>query len=232
MIYRVDHGRFITDGAQWGESIYNYLNQYIDGLTYETETYKVNFWDLFKIRVTRNGSTTSMYITFPNGSEVAAGGANDIAWDADWYFILAKTDNFMHLRMQHPSSGHFIVNIFWSKDDEGNNYGGGVAGPNPTFYNDIIYKLDNTTSSASPTYSPTRLLNFTTASYKLAFSEIAVISTAGDQSFIIHDLCSCSAMTRGATVTIQGDNYVALDTNTLLLLELEPEPEPEPEPET
>lgn len=224
MIYRVDYGRFITDGIQWGQSIYNYLNQYIDGLTYEADTYKVNFWDLFKIRVSRTGSTTSMYITFPNGSEVNIGGANDISWGENWYFTLAKTDNFMHLRMQHIYNNPPIVNIFWSKDDKGNNYGGGVMGPNQIFYNDLIYKLDNTTSTISSTYSPVRLLNFTAASYKLAFSEIAIASTSGDQSFIIQDLCSCSAMARGATVTIQGDNYVALDTNTLLLLEPEPEP--------
>ena len=223
MIYRVDYGRFINDGAQWGQSIYNYLKQYIDGLTYEADTYKVNFWDLFKIRVSRTGNSTIMYITFPNGSEVNIGGADDISWQEPWYFTLAKTNNFMHPRMQH-SYNIPIANIFWSKDDKGNNYGGGAMGNTSTFYNDLIYKLDNTTSATSSTYSPVRLLNFTAASYKLAFSEIAIASTSGDQSFIIQDLCSCSAMARGATVTIQGDNYVTLDTNTLLLLEPEPEP--------
>ena len=215
MIYRVDNGYFITDNNQWGASIYAYLSQYLDGLSYDTETYKIDFWGIFKIRVTRDGSTTRLYMTTSDGSEVSLGGANDVTTWVNWTFTLVKTDNFLYFRMQHPWNNGGCYELVWAND--GANYVGGNATGSIglTFYDSAIYKMPSTQSP----YYPVKLLNFTTVSSKLAFSEIAIAITEGNQSFMLQDLCSCSNISKGSVVTIQGDNYVALDTNTLIMLD-------------
>ena len=219
MIYRTDYGKFITSRFNWGESIYNYLNQFITGLTYDSETNTVDFWGKFKIRITEFQGVHTLYFTPTNGIELGLGSCSDVAWSANWYATLVKTDNFFFFSMKHEYNNPPTFNIFWAKDKNDIEYAGGIFVGNAKFYNSQIYKLDGSTISTSPAYYPVKFLDFTAPSFKLAFSDIAIAATSGNQSFIIPDLCSCSTVTKGDNLTIQGDNYAAIDTNTLVKLD-------------
>ena len=79
-----------------------------------------------------------------------------------------------------------------------------------------MYDLEDT---ANP-YAFTKMFNFAAPPGKIAIAQMQSFEKSGNFGGWTTDLYSCSTVPLFSTVSIMGDTFLALDTNTLIRLDL------------
>ena len=212
MIYRVDTTTKINNN--WMLSIYTYLSEYMEGVTYDTDTSTITFFDKFSFYL-RNEQQT-LYLKYGTRVIEIGGKWNKSGGTITYTFILS--DNHMYLNCV-PNSGAGRIAITYVKDAQGIYYAGGLEyrGDLPSIYGFTYY--NTSVESSMEGYTLPIAINCASPTGKIFYSNKAIINHSNVSTVLIPNVYSCSNVTRFATVTIAGANYFAIDTNNLVLRE-------------
>lgn len=208
MIYRID----TIANSGWIQTLYNYLSNYIEGLSYDSGTDTLTFFNKFSYYITSN----HIHLKYES-LDVDLGGGWDIGGGSiSFTFIL--TDNFMYLN-GIPNGGDGRITISYLKDAQENYYASGAdyRGSLKSIY-DLIY-YNTSESSTAENYTMPKAINCNSSVGKIYYSNRAIIIHGSSITTVIPNICSCSNVTRFSTVTINGSNYFAIDTNNLVLVD-------------
>ena len=208
MIYRVDT---VTHNG-WMQTIYNYLSEYMENLSYNADTNTITFFNRFSFYMT--GQT--LFLKYGEHVIEIGGSWNITGSTITFTFILS--DNFMYLNGV-PNSGDGRIAIAYMKDAQDNYYVGGAdyRGDLISIYNITYY--NTSVVSFGENYTLPKAINCTSPTGKIFYSNTAIINHNNAITTVIPNVYSCSNVTRFATVTIAGANYFAIDTNNLVLME-------------
>ena len=83
----------------------------------------------------------------------------------------------------------------------------------------VLYDFENT---ASP-YAFAKMFNFTAPPGKIAIAQMQPFTKDSNFGFWTTDLYSCSAVPLFSSVSIMGDTFLAVDTNTLIKMDMSEE---------
>lgn len=209
MIYRVDTTTKINDN--WMLSIYTYLSEYMEGVTYDANTSTITFFDRFSYYM----SGQTLYLKY--GSRVIEIGGR---WDKSGGYItytFILSDNHMYLNCT-PNSGDGRMSFTYLKDAQDNYYASAseYRGGLPLVYDYTYY--NTSIESSIEGYTLPKAINCTSPTGKILYSNKAIINHSNSITTVIPNVYSCSNVTRFSTITIAGVNYFAIDTNNLVLM--------------
>ena len=225
MIYRVD--TYVVDQPGWlnneyiADYVYNYLNPYVEGLSHETlHSTTIGFWDSFTLNIPNSGYTTGMSLSIPDGTSVTFTGTGRTAYNRPIRHTLFYDEGkFLYYSLRDRDYGGMFT-LIWIKNESGADFVGvnnHIAGwtSNDLYGSDMeIYALDNLASK----YSMPQMFNFTAPPGKIAIAQMQPVIVESALSFFYTYLYTCSTVSFRSSVSIMGDNFLALNTNTLVRL--------------
>ena len=222
MIYRVDQdssGVLCPYGYAWADNIYTYLNRYVSGLTHEMGTTLIDFNGLFQWKILTD-RYPKISVVLNDGTELYLGQCGDCATNRTFRFTLISSDNFLFFTANRDYGG--CVTLIWCKDTSGNYYAGGKyndhnwdAG-NEIYSNVYLYSINEPVSP----FSFKKIFNFTAPPGKIVLARFQPVATSGNQLFATEDLYVCSTVPYRSTISIMGDTFLAVDTNTLIKMDM------------
>ena len=224
MIYRVDQSTSLTPyGDHWCDNAYAYLSNYLDIFTHEMGTTDMGVNGLFTFRIsTRQYPSLSLILN--DGTVVHIAGGGDMNANRPFRFTLISSENFFFFSMNRDYGGHLVIT--WCRDSSGKYYVGG-AGDMHTLDTTELYKTDGSMftlydiTDTTSYYTFKQLFNFKAPPGKIALARFQPLSTVGNLTIVAEDLYTCSTVPYRSTVSIMGDTFLAVDTNTLIKLDLE-----------
>ena len=175
----------------------------------------------FRLRSNWSGASLMAYI-YKDEDQLFAGYSQcDYVAQPAAHLLVLISDNFILIRQNRNNYiDRYVTMMFVTNEDK--HYAGGVTG-NTNGHN--IYALNLTSFEDSTSgYQITRLLNFTAPAGSTAYLDRAVFSNNGDTAYWFTELCSCSTVPFNSTVTILGNNYLAIGTNTIVQIPEEDTP--------
>lgn len=222
MIYRVDTYAYPDplwpDNDYMANYAYNYLSQYIEGLTHTTNSTDIDFWGLFTLTIPNSAYSTGMSITLSGGSPISFGEGTRTAHNRPMrYTLVYDEDKFFYFSMRDRDYGGLFT-LVWFVDDNGKGYVGGTNDSgNWTTGNlygtgTVIYDMEDPTRS----YHFAQMFNFTAPPGKIAIAQAQPLYKEGDISSLYTYLYTCSTVPYRSSISIMGDNFLAIDTNTLI----------------
>lgn len=208
---------YVHDNWGWGtlaDQVAAFLSNYISDMIYDSSTKIMTFFDdKFSFQIAdSNWPTLSL-----------AYGSSRIQWDAEAMFrekevYFVYSENFMQLKIYFPNSGQRWMIISYIKSSDGKYYAGGSVNSQTeyTLYNTPYYDVQNDTQLI---YNFPKIINFAANPGKIVYAEQTPLVHSDSNICFFNDIFSCSTVPLRSTVTINGDNYLALDTNNLVLLD-------------
>ena len=220
MIYRVDERSLhMSPSYIWADTVYDYLNQYVDGLSHDTNSQEIDFWKKFKIRIRSDANVSLTLIV--NGAEISlsSGHQTYMPDNRPFHFDLIVSDNFFLFNLIQQLGGSF--SIIYAKDADGNEYVGGSTESHgwgsSWMYGTYTSLFD--LSDLNSQYFFTKPLVFTPPPNQVGFVDYYFITNNTSKSIPILGLYSCTSLPYRSTCTILGHNYLAVDTNTLICID-------------
>ena len=209
MIYRHD----TMPQGDIAPTIYNYLSNYIEGLSYDEATATIDFFGKFSYTIPKT-SHPQMTLSF-NGNSVSWGGGLGMAGSSDMYLILG--DDFMYLKILRSYESRWVV-LSYVKLSETRYLAGGTLGdrPEPSFYNINYY---DTSSAIVCKYNFPKVMPFEAAPGKIVYAEQSPLTYSDTDIVFVDSIYCCSTVPLRSTVSIGNDNYVAIDTNNIVILD-------------
>lgn len=222
MIYRVD--TYQVDQSGWlftdyiADYVYQYLNQYVQGLSHETlHSTTIDFWGLFTLNIPNDGRTTGMSLSVPSGASVTFTGTGRTAHNRPLRHVLLYDEGkFLYYSLRDQTYGGMFT-LIWLKGEDSdyvgvNNHDAGWAS-NDLYGADMeIYSLDDLTTR----YAMPQLFNFQAPPGKIAIAQMQPIIVDGVDSIFYTYLYTSSTVPLRSSVSIMGDNFLAINTNTLV----------------
>lgn len=231
MIYRVDtysNGESCYPTPDYiADCSYKYLSQFLDGLTHTEHSTDIDFWGLFTLTIPNSRFMQNMSITPTGGSACSFGDPSDarIEYNRPVRHTILYDTNFLYYSFRDRDRGG-LFNLIWFRDSKtGKQYAGGNnkwgSWTTGELYKTgaVLYDFEDT---ASP-YTFAKMFNFTAPPGKIAIAQMQPFTKGGDFGFWTTDLYSCSTVPLFSTVSIMGDTFLALDTNTLIKLDMSEE---------
>lgn len=215
MIYRNEN--VSRNDYRFARFIYNYLNNYIDGLTLESSEV-IDFWGKFKLRFTDDQRYLRIWLQKNNSNEYDLG-SSDCTYPNTSNIVLIYTEDFLYFNMASTSTGGGC-SIIYLKDKNDNEYAGGTGAPigvnQSILYNNVtMYNIGDEES----VFNFIKMIGFEMPTGEIAFTDKAPLAISGNLSFFAKDLVSCSNVPVRNVITMRGHNYLAVDTNTLIQLD-------------
>lgn len=211
MIYRHDTIPY-TDIAP---TVYNYLSNFIEGLSYDDSTATIDFFGKFSYTIPKV-SHPQMTLSF-NGNSVVWGGGLGMGGTSDTYLILGE--DFMYLKICRTGESRWVV-LSYVKLSETRYLAGGTLGdrPEPSLYNISYY---DTAAPILCQYKFPKVLAFGASAGKIVYAEQSPMAFNDTDVIFLDDVYCCSTVPIRSTVSIGNDNYVAIDTNNIVVLDSE-----------
>lgn len=201
--------------ADLAPTIYNYLSNYIDGLSYDDDTATIDFFGKFSYTIPKI-SHPQMTLSF-NGLSVSWGGGLGMGGASDVYFIYGE--DFMYLKVRRTYEGRWVIMSYFKLPD-GRYIAGGNLGPNsePTLYAIGYY---DTSAPLACLYQFPKVMPFEAAPGKILYAEQSPLAFSDTETIFTDVMYCCSTVPIRSTVSIGNDNYIALDTNNIVILDSE-----------
>lgn len=222
MIYETTTLTFPQGTTTWMSVICNYFNQFSDRFHLEgnyivfDNKVRFTFTDAGypKVLLQCNDSQSTSYDLGDMGYWHRSGSrtwgiVTFILTDTLFYFTITSTE---YGTIYSDCRGEVVSVI-----DGNGNYFAGYAYANFNANAVSFYNVDDAVSG----YRIGRMFNFATESQKILWSDICPISHASGYFSTINTIMNCSNVTQGITITILGNNYYTIGTNTLLPLDSE-----------
>ena len=221
MIYETATLTFPRGTTTWMKVLCDYFNQFSNRFV-ATNSDSIIFDNKVEFAFT-DSVTPSVYIL--QGSNVIANLGSWGRWNrvsSKTYgivkFILTESVFYLTLTQTeggavwYDCSGNFAILI-----DDNNKYLAGFTHENFTLDVDVFTNVND----IAPSYRIGKMFNFNTEAQKILVGNICPIYSLDGYSSNISGLVPCSNVTQGITITISGNNYYTIGTNTLLPLDSE-----------
>ena len=201
--------------ADLAPTIYNYLSNYIDGLSYDDDTATIDFFGKFSYTIPKMSHPT-MTLSFNNVS-VTFGGGLGMGGSSDVYLIYGE--DFMYLKICRSGESRWVV-LSYFKLPDGRYVAGGTLGdrPEPSLYNIRYY---NTAEPLACLYQFKQVMPFGAAPGKIVYAEQSPVVYSDTDIIFSDNIYCCSSVPIRSTVSIGNDNYIAIDTNSIVVLDSE-----------
>lgn len=204
----------------FADYFYNFLSAYIPNISHEAHSPNIDFQGKFTMVIPVTFDSPHWFyhtgISLPTGEFIDFGEPGSRwNWNRPERYLLVYSDDFLYCSLRERDSGGGFTFI-WCATPQGEFVGGtNLAhnwGTTELYATDMkLYNKDNILVS----YNFIRTLNFTAPPNQVAYLDMSPISSGNDSVFL-SALKSCSTTALRSTVTINGNNYFALDTNTLI----------------
>lgn len=225
MIYRVD--TYVVDQPGWlnneyvADYVYNYLSQYVQGLSHATlHSTTIDFWGLFTLNIPNSGNTSGMSLSVPSGASVAFTGAGRTGYNRPIRHVLFyDEDKFLYYSLRDRDYGGMFT-LIWLKDGDsdyvGVNNHNAYWTTNDLYGTDMeIYSLDDLTTK----YAMPQMFNFQAPPGKIALAQMQPLIVDGVDTIFYTYLYTSSTVPIHSSVSIMGDNFLAINTNTLIRMQ-------------
>lgn len=224
MIYRVD--TYEVDQPGWlnndyiADYAYNYLSQYISGLSHETlHGTDIDFWGLFTLEIPNSSYTGGMRMSVPDGSSATFTGNSRTGHNRPIrHTLIYDEGKFLYYSLRDRDYGGMFT-LIWIKGETSDFVG--VNNHNATWTSNDLYGTDMeiySLADLTAKYSMPQMFNFFAPPGKLVIAQMQPIGIDGVSSFFYTYLYTCSTVPFRSSVSIMGDNFLALNTNTLVRL--------------
>lgn len=225
MIYRVD--TYVVDQPGWLNSdyvadyVYNYLSQYIQGLSHETlHSTTIDFWGLFTLNIPNSASTSGMSLSVPSGASVAFTGTGRTGHNRPIRHVLFYDEGkFLYYSLRDRDYGGMFT-LIWLKEEDSDYVG--VNNHNAYWTTNDLYGADMeiySLNDLTTIYAMPQMFNFQAPPGKIAISQMQPLIVDGTDSVFYTYLYTSSTVPFQSSVSIMGDNFLAINTNTLIRLQ-------------
>lgn len=193
-----------------GSDIIGYLASLSDNIVKVSDN-EVSIYNKFHLTLSWSG-TTLTYTIAANDTTISSDGWNyNYVSNPAIHLLVCISDDITLVRIfRNGYNDRFISLLFIRTEDD--DFGGGLASAAYDFYN-IKCSCFNVPGS---TISPIKAITFNAPAGAIAVIDGAPFGSNNMYYAWVPSLLSCSTVPVNSTVTIDGKNYLAIGTNTLI----------------
>lgn len=205
-----------NSSTTWPTRIYNVVHQYDDNITVVDGL--LRFYDKFSIDIYNTNTPESALVYDSDSSRQYLSGMGYFAGSGSCIYNLALTDNVFYFfgKRKNYQEASFILACL----KHGDSYLVGCYGGRNWGYNDFnnITLYDAIHTNRGP-HSIRKIVDYELMAPKIAYFNKLLIANSSNDTEMNDDMFSCSNVTLGSTITIDGKNYYAIGENILLPLD-------------
>lgn len=210
--------------ATWADAMYNFISQYDNRFSHTNNTYIIRFDNKFDIEFRAdNGNSSGATVLDLEGNVISYYGRDGgyltnqpVSLIVDTNFVCYKEPSWKWFWFKQDSEDYFSFMAAQSSDARARNY---EIDNETTYTNSRKMSYFTQISTEEKKWRIPKNFNYGLVSPKIMYANSTVIVDESGNAKKIDVLKSCSTVALESNVTVNGKNYYAVGTNTLVEVE-------------